>query len=430
MRNLANVVPVLLVFFLFAATSTAEIKSVKLRSDNRGRVLFDYFKFTHTGHVSIAVSAVSVTFMPVTSNISQPDPSRFGFYLLSEEARSLYHDEWTWSNISCKLDSKYISLLFTFKDLPNPLQSSFNKSYPVTYPNEYSLYFSNCNPLSHVTMDVRTEVYNMDNGTIKDYLSAGMTKLPRLYFILSVIYLCFLGFWIFACFMNRTYISMVHILMGVLLVSKAIYLYCAAEVQQSVKLTGTPSHVWDVLFYIFQFVNPAILYTVLAAIFVGLSFWKSKAMIGWLVSIPLLGLATVLSKLTGVVGMNSDVPTLDSTGLWLLIVNTFGVIIIMPVIWICDDSDEEEQAGRNHLSTDGLLCGFCIMVSIYLFIDLILRVVINKLAYSYQWKDNAAEEINSFLFYILMFIMFMPSENHNYFPQLYVGSAEVRDVEV
>ncbi|KAM0041200.1 putative transmembrane protein GPR107/GPR108 [Helianthus debilis subsp. tardiflorus] len=102
----------------------------------------------------------------------------------------------------CVVDSKFIWLLFTFRDLSPSPHSLFNKSYLVTYPNEYSLFFANCNPESLVTMDVSTELYNTDNRA-KDYLSAGLTQLQSLYFIFSLVYLCFHGFWILLCLKNK-----------------------------------------------------------------------------------------------------------------------------------------------------------------------------------------------------------------------------------
>ncbi|KAI3500326.1 hypothetical protein L1887_36145 [Cichorium endivia] len=96
MRNLAKILTVVfLFFFLFTAPSTADITSVKIRSDNRHLIFFEKFGFTQNGHVSVAISSVSVTSLPVTSNLSRPDPSRLGFFLLSQEALSIFHRERT-----------------------------------------------------------------------------------------------------------------------------------------------------------------------------------------------------------------------------------------------------------------------------------------------------------------------------------------------
>ncbi|KAG5553816.1 hypothetical protein RHGRI_011629 [Rhododendron griersonianum] len=160
-----------LFLLLLLHPALAEIKSLKITSDARPMILFEKFGFTHTGHVAISVSSVSVV-----SSLSRPDPSRLGFFLLSEESLIQVlielQQQSEQSQPFCVLDSQYIYPLFTFRDLSPPPNTSFSQSYPVTAPNEYSLFFSNCAPESRVTMDVRTEVYNLDAGRIKDYLSA------------------------------------------------------------------------------------------------------------------------------------------------------------------------------------------------------------------------------------------------------------------
>lgn len=124
------IVVVLLLFFLFSAPSTAEIISKKLRSDNRSTILFSEFGFSHTGHVSFDISSVSVN-----SNLPEPDPSRIGFFLLSFKVEDDYLQESRKNLELCPLDNNFISLLFTFQDHVYPYpQSSFNKTYPVSYP--------------------------------------------------------------------------------------------------------------------------------------------------------------------------------------------------------------------------------------------------------------------------------------------------------
>ncbi|CAI9282812.1 unnamed protein product [Lactuca saligna] len=132
MKNLQKSLSIVfLLFFIFTTPSCADIKSVKIRSDDRSLINFHKFEFTNTGQLSVSISSVSVSSMPVTSNLSRPDLSRIGFFLVSDYAFHYMIDEH-----SCYLDSKYISLLFTFQDISPPSQSSFNKS-----PSEKSEYF-------------------------------------------------------------------------------------------------------------------------------------------------------------------------------------------------------------------------------------------------------------------------------------------------
>ncbi|KAJ0806201.1 putative transmembrane protein GPR107/GPR108 [Helianthus annuus] len=75
-------------------------------------------------------------------------------------------------------------------------------------------------------------------------------------------YLCFLGFWISLCFNNQRCVHRVHLLMGVSLTMQILSLFCAAEDNHYVKVTGTP-HGWNVLFWIFQFINSVLLFTLI-----------------------------------------------------------------------------------------------------------------------------------------------------------------------
>ncbi|KVH90584.1 protein GPR107-like [Cynara cardunculus var. scolymus] len=417
MRILGKILPaVLLFFFLFTAPSMGEIKSLKIRSDNRPMILFEKFGFTHTGFVSIAISSVSVT-----STLSQPDPSRLGFFLLSEESQIQVLLELQQNPNFCVVDSKFIARLFTFRDLSPPPQSSFNRTYPVTHPNEYSLFFANCNPQSLVTMDVHTELYNTDDGSTKDYLSAGLTQLPSLYFIFSLIYLSFLGFWISICFKNQRSVHRIHLLMGGLLVMKALNLICAAEDKHYVKVTGTP-HGWDVLFYIFQFIRVVLLFTVIVLIGTGWSFLKpflqEKEKKVLMIVIPLQVLANVASIVIGETG-----PFIRDWVTWNQVFLLVDIIcccaIIFPIVWsirsLRETSKTDGKAARN-LAKLTLFRQFYIVVIGYLYFTRIVVFALKTIAaYKYQWVANAAEEIASLVFYMVMYYMFRPVEKNEYF---------------
>ncbi|KAL0409841.1 UNVERIFIED_CONTAM: protein CANDIDATE G-PROTEIN COUPLED RECEPTOR 7 [Sesamum latifolium] len=274
MTKLRFLLPFLLLVLL--PLTSAEIKNLKISSDSRPMILFERFGFTHTGQATITVSSVSVI-----SKVGSPEPSRLGFFLLSEESLVQVLLELQTNPSFCVLDSKYINLLFTFRDLSPPPLSSFNHSYPITSPNEYSLFFANCAPESTVTMDVGTELYNLD-GREKDFLSAGLTQLPSL-----------------------ASVHRIHLLMGVLVIMKALNLLCAAEDKHYVKVTGTP-HGWDVLFYIFQFLRVVLLFTVIVLIGTGWSFLKpflqerEKKVL--MIVIPLQVLANIASIVIGETG--------------------------------------------------------------------------------------------------------------------------------
>ncbi|XP_057423324.1 protein CANDIDATE G-PROTEIN COUPLED RECEPTOR 7-like [Lotus japonicus] len=419
MAKTASAAAVFLLLLLFLATpSTAEIKSLTITSDTRPMILFEQFGFTHTGHVSIAVSEVSVA---ASASASQPDPSRLGFFLLSEESLIQVAIEIQQNPSFCVLDSHYITHLFTFRDLSPPPSASFNRSYPVTFPNEFSLFFANCAPDTSVSMAVRTELYNLDNDGSRDYLSAGVTRLPTLFSVFSLAYLAFFAIWVYICYTNRRSFHRIHLLMAALLLMKALNLICAAEDKHYVKVTGTP-HGWDVLFYIFQLIRVVLLFTVIVLIGTGWSFLKpflqEKEKKVLMVVIPLQVLANLASVVIGETG-----PFIKDWVTWNQVFLLVDVIcccaIIFPIVWsirsLRETSKTDGKAARN-LAKLTLFRQFYIVVIGYLYFTRIIVFALKTItAYKYRWVSNFAEEAASLAFYVVMFYMFQPVEKNEYF---------------
>ncbi|KAI3500319.1 hypothetical protein L1887_36138 [Cichorium endivia] len=378
-----------LLIILSNVPSTVNRRSGKIQSGDRCLIV-DKFKFTHTGEVSVAISSVSVAY-----SLSRPDFSYIGFYLVSDDAIDNMNHE----NISCDLDSKFISLLFTFQELSPPPLCSFNKSFAVTDPSLYTLRFANCNPLSHVTMDVRTEFYNTNNGTTKDDFSAGQTKFQTLYFSFSLIYLCLLGFWIFVCIKKHQFFHLIHLLIGALLVVKGLNLHYA-------KITGTP-HGSDNLFYIFQFIRAVLYYTVIAVMFK----WRYFQLL--IIHIPIQVLASVASIMVLQVLLGDSF----SWVLGLLIADIICHLGLSVLIGIasCKKTSETDQAVKIKDSLARCTLTWLIYIVFIIFLHNIFLRFWNS-DYNFVW--TMAAEIAGLDFYMQMFSMFRSSEKIEYFVQL------------
>uniref|UniRef100_A0A7N0UDL0 Uncharacterized protein n=1 Tax=Kalanchoe fedtschenkoi TaxID=63787 RepID=A0A7N0UDL0_KALFE len=408
----------LLVLYHTLPSARAEIKFLKIESDSRPVILLERFGFTRTGRVSISLSSVSVFKSP---NTPPPTPSRLGFFLISDEAVIQTMME---SNDNpdyfCVLDSQYIVPLFTFEKLSPPPHASLDDTINVDSPNEYSLFFANCNPQSSVSMTVRTEMYNLDNG-VKDYLSAGQTQLPTLYFLFGTVYVAFLAGWIYICLKNKLNAHRIHALMGLLVLMKALNLLCAAEDKHYVKVTGKP-HGWDVLFYIFQTIRVVLLFTVIVLIGTGWSFLKpflqEKEKKVLMIVIPLQVVANLASVVMGETG-----PFIKDWVMWNQIFLLVDIIcccaILFPIIWsirsLKETSKTDGKAAKN-LAKLTLFRQFYTVVIAYLYFTRIVVFALRTIAaYKYQWVSNAAEEVASLVFYCIMFHMFRPVEKNEYF---------------
>ncbi|KAL0915038.1 hypothetical protein M5K25_015435 [Dendrobium thyrsiflorum] len=417
----------LFVFLNLIVFSNAEIKKLKINSDSRPMILFEKFGYTQHGVVAIAVSDVSVS-----SSLSTPDPSLFGFFLLSEEdlIQAIYESQQQTPNSNpnsngdsmCVLSKPFIHLLFTFRDLYKPSLNNYNNSFPITHPDEYSLYFANCAPETQVSMSVRTEMYNVRPDGSRDFLSVGQAPVPSIYFLFALFYAVFLAIWIyFSLFKNHLSAQRIHQIMAALLLVKALNLIFAAEDQHFIRLSGTP-HGWDVLFYLFQFLKGVLLFTVIILIGTGWSFLKpflqdrEKKVL--MIVIPLQVLANIASVVIGETGpFIQGWITLNQAFLLIDIICCFA--IIFPIVWsirsLRETSKTDGKAARN-LAKLTLFRQFYIVLIGYLYFTRIVVYALKTIAsYRYRWVSVAAEEIASLAFYIFMFYMFRPVEKNKYF---------------
>lgn len=392
----------------------AEIRDSRIDSDSRAMILFEKFGFTHTGHVEISVKDVA---WASTQQGPDPDRSTMGFFLLSDESLVQVLVELEENPNYCVLDSHFITPLFNFKELRT--DNTYNNSYPVVDANEYSLFFANCHTQYRVSMNVHTKMYNLE-GNVKDFLPAGQTQLPSLYFCFFVLYAIFLGVWIYVCVKQRATVHRIHVLMCALLLFKALNLICVAEDKLYIKKTGT-AHGWDIAFYIFGFFKGILLFTVIVLIGTGWSFLKpylqEREKNVLMIVIPL----QVFSNIASIVLAETGPSTKD----WFTWEQAFLLIdiicccaIIFPIVWsiknLREASKTDGKAARN-LAKLTLFRQFYIVVVSYLyFTRIVVYALITITAYKYRWVSNGAEEAVSLAFYIFTFYKFQPVDKNPY----------------
>ncbi|KAF9626688.1 hypothetical protein IFM89_038783 [Coptis chinensis] len=93
--------------------------------------------------------------------------------------------------------------------------------------------------------------------------------------------------------------------------------------------------------------------------------------------------------------------------------------IIFPIVWsirsLRETSKTDGKAARN-LAKMTLFRQFYIVVIGYLYFTRIVVFALRTIsAYKYQWVSNAAKEIASLAFYLVIFYMFRPVERNLYF---------------
>uniref|UniRef100_A0A2P2KWM8 Uncharacterized protein MANES_02G001900 n=1 Tax=Rhizophora mucronata TaxID=61149 RepID=A0A2P2KWM8_RHIMU len=259
-----------LVFLLLLfSVCSAEIRSFDIRSDARPIIPFDEFGFTHSGHLQLNVSNI------LLSDLNPDlDLSKVGFFLCTRDAWLQVVQQLEDSVIACPLQSALINPVFTFNNLHPPNQQSFYTLFALNFADRYTLVFANCLTSTKISMDVTSSMYNLDRNGHRDFLSAGRTILPKLYFFLSLLYFALAGLWIYVLYKKRLTVFRIHFFMLAVVTLKALNLLCEAEDKSYIKRTGS-AHGWDVLFYIFSFLKGITLFTLIVLIGTGWSFFEA-----------------------------------------------------------------------------------------------------------------------------------------------------------
>ncbi|XP_042513115.1 protein CANDIDATE G-PROTEIN COUPLED RECEPTOR 7-like [Macadamia integrifolia] len=410
--QLLSVLCIISSFFPFSASKILDTRIVE---DSRPMILFEQFGFARFGHVSISIKDVS--WRSKHPNV-ELDPSSMGFILLRESSYAEILNESEYTNHFCVVSSYYVKLLFKFDQLN--LNLTYNGTIVVDDPDEYSLVFGNCQPEFEVSMDVHTQMYNLKNGR-KDFLPAGQTQLPTLYFIFFLIYSIFFFIWVFICIKQRPTVDKIHLIMGALLIVKALKIICASEDKSFVRRTGSP-HGWDVAFYIFSLLKGIMLFTVIILIGTGWSFLKpylqdrEKKVL--MIVIPLQVLENIASAVIGETGpATKDWMTWNQ--LFLLIDVTCCFAVFFPIIWsirsLREASKIDGKAARN-LAKLTLFKQFYIVVVSYLYFTRVVASSIGAIInYKFEWLITAAMESASLAFYVFVFYNFQPIEKNPYF---------------
>ncbi|CAH9089565.1 unnamed protein product [Cuscuta epithymum] len=411
--------PFPIVFFIFFTyflpISLAEIRFLQVRSDNRPVILFDEFGFTHRGRLELNVSRIA---------LDGPDNlelTRVGFFLSTPESWLQLLQQIDDGEINCVLQSDYAKVVYLFDHLLG--NSSFNTLYTESGSGQYSLIFANCLPQLTISMDVRSAMYNLDgnSGETRDYLSAGMTVLPRVYFILSLVYFGLAGVWIFVLYKKYLTAFRIHYFMLAVVILKALNLLCEAEDKSYIKQTGN-AHGWDVLFYIFSFLKGVMLFTVIVLIGTGWSFLKPYLHDGekkvLMILIPLQVLANIAQVL-----IDEATPYGIDWITWKEVFILVDVIcccaVLFPIVWSIKNLREaartDGKAAVNLMKLTFFRHYYIVVISYIYFTRVVVYALETITSYRYVWTSVVAGELATLAFYVFTGYKFKPEAHNPYF---------------
>lgn len=401
--------------FQLLSLSSGEIRYNEIRNDNRPIIPFDEFGFTHRGRLELNVSKI---FLSKTN--PDLDFSKVGFFLCTRDSWFHVLQQLEDGEITCALQSDLIKHVFTFNNLNG--KSECNTVYPENDADQYTLVFANCLQQLKVSMDVKSAMYNLEGrSNNRDYLSAGKTILPRIYFLFSLIYFTLAGLWIHVLYRKRLTVFRIHFFMLAVVVLKALNLLCEAEDKSYIKRTGS-AHGWDVLFYMFSFLKGITLFTLIVLIGTGWSFLKpylqDKEKKVLMIVIPLqvvANIAQVVIDETGPYGQD----WITWKQVFLLVDVVCCCAVLFPIVWSIKNLREAARTDGKaavNLMKLTLFRQYYIVVICYIYFT---RVVVYALetitSYKYLWTSVVAGELATLAFYVFTGYKFKPEAHNPYF---------------
>ncbi|CAD5333712.1 unnamed protein product [Arabidopsis thaliana] len=408
---------ILILLLISISIASAEIRKSEIRSDDRPIIPLDEFGFTHSGRLELDASKIWLS----NSN-PDLDLSKVGFFLCTRDAWVHVIQQLEEEEITCALQSDLVKHVFTFNNLKGGDKSRFSTVFTENDADQYSLVFANCLQQVKISMDVRSAMYNLEGKKGgRDYLSAGRTVLPKVYFLFSVIYFSLAATWIYVLYKKRLTVFAIHFFMLGVVVLKALNLLCEAEDKSYIKKTGT-AHGWDVLFYIFNFLKGITLFTLIVLIGTGWSFLKpylqDKEKKVLMIVIPLQVVANFAQVVIDETGPY-DQDWVTWKQIFLLVDVVCCCAVLFPIVWSIKNLREAAKTDGKaavNLVKLTLFRQYYIVVICYIYFT---RVVVYALetitSYKYMWTSVVASELATLAFYLFTGYKFRPEVHNPYF---------------
>lgn len=197
----------------------------------------------------------------------------------------------------------------------------------------YSLIFARCHPsgLHHVSFHLQATFYNPG----PDYLSAGDTPLPYVYFAFFALFTAALVVWYWVLWKGKNSVFAIHQMMLVLLLLKCLSLFFESVRYHFISEFGV-SEMWSAIYYIFAVLKGIMLFTVILLIGSGWSLMKSylndqEKRTVWIVLV-----LQVLNNVAMIV-LEETAPGSQGWLTWRDLLHLVDIIcccaILLPIIW-------------------------------------------------------------------------------------------------
>eukprot|EP00898_Chlorokybus_atmophyticus_P000044 jgi/Chlat1/103/Chrsp1S03206 len=412
----------LLVSLLVAlpAVARARVTHSRIRRDDRAIILFDSFCFLPSG----GVIDISIPYHELLLPTPQPaviDKSRLGFFLADPEEEAQL--DLALHNHVCVLKDRHVHLLFTWEDIDAVQRNETFRFYKqLTTGGDLRLFWANCQGNYYASFDVITRLYNTNSQEVKDFLPAGESVLPLLYFLCFGTYVLLAFIWIRFLVVKRSDgTHKIHVLMAVLVVLRALTAVSQAGMYQWVKTTGNASG-WNIAFYIFSFFRGVMLFVVIVLVGTGWSFLKpylqSREKRVLVFVIPLQVFANVAVVVLDETNMSSK-----AWFTWRDLFHLVDIIcccaILFPIVWSIKHLREAAEAdgkAATNLQKLVLFRQFYVVAVGYIYSTRIVVYLLESTTpCELAWFSMFASEAVTMAFYLFVGFKFRPASDNPYF---------------
>lgn len=393
------------------------IHNLQIRDDARVVFKIETFGFIAGGLMNITVSDFSLVNQIKSSN------EKIGFL-----ARKASSESAAQQDLQTFIDNK--KCIFDYKErddfIVNLTDSKLwsTVSYGHVIKKEtiglYTLLFARCNAHDGDTVNFNLKVIFQNPGP--NYLSAGDSPLPLLYFCFFILFSVVLVVWTVVLYLqsaNGT-VHRIHFMMAALLVLKCLTLLVEGIRLHYISLRGS-SETWSAVYYVLSGLKGFMLFTVLLLIGSGWSLMKPFLHMREKRVIMVVLALQILSNLATVV-LDETAPGSMYWLAWRDVLHAVDVAccvaVLVPIVWsirhLKQAADSDGKAHSN-LTRLRLFRHFYITVIVYVyFTRIVVLLLASTIPFQLLWTSQLLTELATCIFFVLTGYQFRPFPENPY----------------
>uniref|UniRef100_A0A1I7TJF9 Lung seven transmembrane receptor family protein n=1 Tax=Caenorhabditis tropicalis TaxID=1561998 RepID=A0A1I7TJF9_9PELO len=290
---------------------------------------------------------------------------------------------------------------------------------------QYVFMFHNCyNYRAHgysdrVAVDLTVDLVERN---LHSYLSLNEIPKPNIYLYMSILFFALFIYWShLLCKASSDNIYRVHKFMAVLVLLKSLSLFFLGLNYYFLSKYGMQKEFWAVLYYITHLLKGLFLFGTIILIGTGYTFIKQfltdRDRKVFMFVLPI----QVLDNIVLIILSESEIGT-ESHQLWLKLFVFLDILccflVGLPIVWSIQHLHEgatTDGKAASNLEKLRLFRQFYIIVIVYIYCTRFFSVIFKFiLPNNLEWVINAAVEVVTFTFFIIVGYKFRPANSHNY----------------